>query len=207
MKKTSEAQDVLAAALLREDLEDDGSLVDALIDSYTAHRGFSNDEKTFKSWLSTVSSEPRIRTIKGEWQRRIDTHLIQWQKAVTRSYNEIHSPSTHTSASSPVASPSVRPISDADMHKAALATERNLDGVHALLGNQRQPAIQAFTDAIEILIDIWSRNPESQIADDLATSYSNRADAWLMGGLVADAPIALLDATKAEILDPSCSRA
>jgi hypothetical protein len=208
MKNTAEAQDVLAAALLREDLEDDWSLVDALIDSYTSHKGFSNDETTFKSWLSKVSAEPRIRLIKGEWRRRIDTHLAQWQKDTPSSYTRTTSPPAQSLESPPLASSSAPPLSDADMLKAALAVRQNMDGMDALVANDRQRAIHAFTDAIEILIDLWSRNPDDdQIANDLANIYSNRADAWLMGGLVSDAPIALLDATKAEVLDPSCSKA
>lgn len=208
LKKTTEAQDVLAAALLREDLEDDGALVDALIDTYTAHKGFSNDEKTFKSWLSKVVTEPRIRTIKGEWQRRIDAHLAQWQKESIGSHRKAHPSSAHSSASSPVASSSVQPLSDSDGRKVTQAIEKNLVGMHALLANARPKALHAFTDAIEILIDVWSRNPRAtQIFESVAVSYSNRADAWLMDGLATDAPIALLDAVKAEIFDPSDSRA
>jgi hypothetical protein len=77
--------DILARALRRKDLEANKMLVDELIQLYTDHKGFSNNEDEFQSWLSKVTIEDevskwRLRGIKGEWQRRIDAHQAKWKK-------------------------------------------------------------------------------------------------------------------------------
>lgn len=80
-----DAQDAIARALRRKDLENDSGLVDRLIDLTTGGKGFSDDESTFKSWMVDVmlnnrKSSDRISGIKGEWERRCNAQFAKFKR-------------------------------------------------------------------------------------------------------------------------------
>jgi hypothetical protein len=79
------AQDSIARALRRPDLENDNGLVDRLIELQTDGKGFSNDEGVFKNWMLDIlindqASSKRMTGIKGEWHRRCDAHFAKWKR-------------------------------------------------------------------------------------------------------------------------------
>lgn len=83
--KLDDAQDAIARALRRPDLENDKNLVDRLIDLLTGGKGMSNDEGTFKNWMLDVlindrRSSERLSGIDGEWRRRCDEQFARWKR-------------------------------------------------------------------------------------------------------------------------------
>jgi len=83
--KTDEAQDAIARALRRKDLENDAGLVDCLVDLLTAGQGFAKDEETFKNWMLDVlinnrKSAERLKGVGGEWKRRCDAQLSKYKR-------------------------------------------------------------------------------------------------------------------------------
>jgi len=80
-----EAQDAIARALRRKDLENDVGLVDRLVELMTEGKGLSNDEHTFKNWVSDVmvndeKSSERLSGLKGEWERRMNAHFEKFKR-------------------------------------------------------------------------------------------------------------------------------
>lgn len=80
-----DAQDAIARALRRPDLENDKNLVDRLIHLLTAGNGLPNDESTFKNWMLDVlvndrKTGERLSGIRGEWSRRCDEQFAKWKR-------------------------------------------------------------------------------------------------------------------------------
>ncbi|RDB23978.1 hypothetical protein Hypma_008832 [Hypsizygus marmoreus] len=85
MGKSQMAKDVIARALRLPGLEDDGGLVDRLIELYTDGKGLSDNEEVFKNWtldicINDARSSKRLRGIKGEWRRRLDAQFAKWKR-------------------------------------------------------------------------------------------------------------------------------
>lgn len=83
--KIDDAQDAIARALRRKDLENDAGLVDCLVDLLTAGQGLANDEETFKNWMLDVlindrKSAERLKDIGGEWRRRCDAQFSKFKR-------------------------------------------------------------------------------------------------------------------------------
>lgn len=83
--KIDDAQDAIARALRRKDLENDAGLVDCLVDLLTAGQGLANDEETFKNWILDVlindrKSAERLKDIGGEWRRRCDAQFSKFKR-------------------------------------------------------------------------------------------------------------------------------
>jgi hypothetical protein len=163
---------------------DNAGLVDDFITIYTDNKRLLDDTKSFSAWLSNIlvddeESKLRLIGVGGGWQRRLSPHLTQW--------------SGHTSL-----------LKQSDWCKAVLATEKNLVGLKAFNSKDRATALKAFTEAIEDLIEVLSRNPDfADQRTNLAALYSNRADTWLLSGTVVDAMAAVRDAQIAQTLHPA----
>jgi len=83
--KMDDAQDAIARALRRKDLENDVGLVDCLVDLLTGGQGFARDEATFKNWMLDVlindrKSGERLKGIGGEWRRRCDAQFSKYKR-------------------------------------------------------------------------------------------------------------------------------
>jgi hypothetical protein len=201
--------------LSRNDFQDDRVLVEALIDTITDHKGFALDETTFTSWLSHVNLESEksgfpLQDLEGEWRRRIDAHLSKVKSGPISNPDSqdaamLHSnPSEYFSLSSPTTLDITYTISDDDWRKAAMAVEKNNKGAEAFTARERGKALEQFTQAIDDMLDVLSRNREvKRIHQNLAMTYANRANALLMDGIVEDVDAALHDAEQAEKFDPA----
>ncbi|TFK42924.1 hypothetical protein BDQ12DRAFT_696320 [Crucibulum laeve] len=81
--QSDEAQEAIARALRRSDLENDKGLVDRLIELLTDGKGLSDDEGTFKCWILDIlindkKTSGRVKGLKGEWKRRLDAQFAKW---------------------------------------------------------------------------------------------------------------------------------
>lgn len=84
-------------------------------------------------------------------------------------------------------------------------------GNKAFAQKERKAAVDAYTDAVDHLVDVLSQKPDD--ADEekakklMAISYANRAAAYLLPGDGMDLDRALVDGKAAEKMDPTYSKA
>jgi hypothetical protein len=167
-------------------LQGNEGLVEDFITIYTEKKGIPDEMKSLSAWLSNImvedeESKLRLIGVGGGWQERLSPHVAEW--------------SGHTS-----------PRKQSDWCKAVLATDKNILGLKAFDSGDRSTALKAFTEAIEDLIEVLSRNPDftNQNAN-LAALYCNRADTWLLSEFAVDATAAVRDAQIAQTLQPAFS--
>jgi hypothetical protein len=81
------AVDAVCRAFERPELENEGALVDRLIELLTDGQGLPNDEANFKQWALDIGinvglNSGKVLKLKGKWRRRMDAKFAQWQPAL-----------------------------------------------------------------------------------------------------------------------------
>lgn len=84
-------------------------------------------------------------------------------------------------------------------------------GNKAFEKKERKAAVDAYTDAIDHLVDVLAQKPDTTDEERakrlMAVSYANRAAAYLLPGDGVDLDKALADGVAAEKADPTYSKA
>jgi hypothetical protein len=92
-----------------------------------------------------------------------------------------------------------------------LGAEAKAKGNLAFAKKERQPAVEAYSKATRLYLDVLDMKPDDQDKKEaekqLAVCYANRAAAWLIDGSGGDASKALEDGKKAEEAVPGYAKA